>query len=759
MPPRNRLVAASIGLLVLIGASLAPTSAQADVGTATISGVITAPGGGVPDAAVKLLYCGQSATLSGCFQFQPGQYTYDAVTGAYSGTGIPAGHYYFEWHYLGSTDLSLYYQNGILDYQTAQSHPLTVADGASLTQNIAMLTPATISGTITGFGGANIGPGTVTALRLGDSTAQLTSYPAATINAATGNYSITGLMPGTYDVTVTPSGGAGWGYGFVNNLVIAAGEISTTNVVLDRSAMISGHVYVDDGTGPKPYQGAVSLTRTGISSTIQSAADGSFSTYLPDVDSYLCIAQTIYVRSTCWSTTGSNSTPSPIHLALNQTQGGYDITAEYYGSITAFLQGQLKGSPFDLQTGGMQTWRLDESTDTYSLYGQASGGGNGSKATSDYLPAGTYRVEFLDTTGGLSSVWWDNKRYFYQAQDIQVVAGQTVDLGNVVLRSRVYDVYRTFGDDRFSGAVEMTKAIWAPPTDTPDDGGVPADGVPIIYIANGLNYPDALSAGPAAIMQRGALLLVWPTSIPDSVSAELKRLKPQKIAIVGGPASVSDGVMHQLEAFVPAPKYVSRLNGIDRFEASRNLAESVFGGPRGPGATTVFIATGLNFPDALDAGPPAGLIGAPVILVNGLLPTLDPDTAKLLGDLGTTDVYIAGGPGSVSPGIEAALIALMGDPSHVHRFTGETRYEAAAAIDEWFFPSAETVFLATGANFPDALAGAPLAGAVAGPIYLSQPDCIPQIVVNQIIDGDTQGIWLLGGPASISPDVEALQVC
>jgi putative cell wall-binding protein len=95
----------------------------------------------------------------------------------------------------------------------------------------------------------------------------------------------------------------------------------------------------------------------------------------------------------------------------------------------------------------------------------------------------------------------------------------------------------------------------------------------------------------------------------------------------------------------------------------------------------------------------------------------------------------------------------------VHRFTGETRYEAAAAINAWFFPTTETAFLATGANFPDALAGAPLAGAVGGPIYLSQPDCIPQIVAQPLSAGDTQGIWLLGGPASISPDVENLQVC
>lgn len=68
-----------------------------------------------------------------------------------------------------------------------------------------------------------------------------------------------------------------------------------------------------------------------------------------------------------------------------------------------------------------------------------------------------------------------------------------------------------------------------------------------------------------------------------------------------------------------------------------------------------------------------------------------------------------------------------------------------------FFLTTEVAFVATGTNFLDALGGAPLAGAVDGPIHLSQPACLPQVVGEQIYDGDTQAVWLLGGPASISP--------
>src|SRR5882757_7579593 len=82
------------------------------------------------------------------------------------------------------------------------------------------------------------------------------------------------------------------------------------------------------------------------------------------------------------------------------------------------------------------------------------------------------------------------------------------------------DVDRLAGPDRFSTAVAVSQRYY------------PTSGVPVVYVADGLNFPDALSAAPAAAHQGGPLLIVQPNSLPPVMAAELDRLAPQKIVVV-----------------------------------------------------------------------------------------------------------------------------------------------------------------------------------------------------------------------------------
>jgi putative cell wall-binding protein len=756
---RNRILAAFFGLILVVGITT-PVPAFATA-TATIHGIVRMPDGSVPDVEPSTVFCGENATVYGCGGL--GQtWTYDSTTGAYSFAGLSAGKYQIEFVYYGAKPnvVTTVYWDG-----DSQSGPyVDVAAGENVLANISYLEGAVVAGHLTGINGP-LTNGTITLMRDG------TPYPIDVyLDAATQTYRQDRLAAGDYTVEFRayPYPVSYWNgknsLATATKLSLTAGQTVTgVDAVLGASSSIAGHLYADDGTGPVARSGYVDLVpvpaQGGSYPLTTSDASGAFEFDNVESGTYrVCAEGFEQIIGNCWG--GGDETTAPtITITAGQVITGKDITVMVGGVITATVETRERaGDPTVALAGAdVDLWKLNDARTLYDFFKELTTD-TGGNVSAEQLPVGTYRIEFRDPTGNHSSEWWNSKRYFADGEDIVVGTNSTTDLGEVVLLGRTLDVYRTSGDDRFFGAVKMTQAIWPRDSEVPGDGGVPDGGVPIIYIANGLNYPDALSAGPAAIFQQGALLLVWPTSIPDAVKAELTRLKPQKIVIVGGPASVSDGVMSQLRQLVSDPDDVTRQSGIDRFEASRNLARSVFGGPHGPGAPTVFISTGLNFPDALDAGPPAGLIGAPVILVNGSLPALDLDTVQLLSDLHTINVFIAGGPGSVSTGIEAEITTLMG-ADHVYRFTGETRYEAAAAINEWFFPTTETAFLATGANFPDALAGAPLAGAVQGPIYLSQPGCIPQIVISQIRDGDTQGLWLLGGPASISPAVEDLTVC
>ncbi|UDF12168.1 cell wall-binding repeat-containing protein [Antiquaquibacter oligotrophicus] len=296
-------------------------------------------------------------------------------------------------------------------------------------------------------------------------------------------------------------------------------------------------------------------------------------------------------------------------------------------------------------------------------------------------------------------------------------------------------VDRIAGANRYEVAVNISQEAYP-------------DGAPVVYVASGENYPDALSAGPAAANEGGPLLLVRPNEVPAVVAAELDRLDPERIVVVGGTASVNADVYFTLTAKADE---IDRVAGANRFEVSRNLAEYAFGDD----VPFAYIATGEKFPDALAAGGAAGTKDAPVILVGGSASTLDDATADLLEGLGTTDIRVLGGEASVTAGILTDLEAI----GETVRLGGANRYEAARAINSDAFDSAEHALIATGLNFPDALAGSAWAAAAGAPLYVVPGTCVTAGVLDDLDTLGVTHVTLLGGEASLTPEVFALTSC
>ncbi|WP_170192092.1 cell wall-binding repeat-containing protein [Rhodoglobus vestalii] len=300
-------------------------------------------------------------------------------------------------------------------------------------------------------------------------------------------------------------------------------------------------------------------------------------------------------------------------------------------------------------------------------------------------------------------------------------------------------VDRIGGADRYAVSVGVSQSEFS-------------SGVPVVYIATGQVFSDALSAGAAAAHDGGPLLLVRKGSIPAEVRAEIVRLAPAQIVVAVGPGSVSDTVYAELAGLTPE---IRRESGIDRYEASRNIASGSFGGD---GATIAYLATGKTFPDALSASAAAGSLGAPVILVNGTSGSIDAATAELLADLGVSDVRIAGGPASVSEGIKNSIAVLPGMAS-VARFGGADRYAVSQAVNSDAFSSATTAYVASATVFSDALSGGPVAGITSSPLYVVKSTCVPKSVLQDMIDLGVTRMVILGGPATLSSRVVSFTNC
>ncbi|GLK17670.1 cell wall-binding repeat-containing protein [Herbiconiux flava] len=270
----------------------------------------------------------------------------------------------------------------------------------------------------------------------------------------------------------------------------------------------------------------------------------------------------------------------------------------------------------------------------------------------------------------------------------------------------------------------------------------------VVFVAAGSNYPDALSAAPAAVKLGGPLLLTPTDQLLPVVAAEIARLKPQKIVVVGGRFAVNDAVLGQLKALVAD---TTRIDGDDRFAVSRAVADYAF-----PTAPLAYAATGANFPDALSAGPAAGSKGAPIVLVDGRAATADQPTLQLFAAKGTTKAAIAGGVYSVSTGIEASL---KGAGLTVQRLQGDDRFATSQVVNRSAFTTSGTVYLATGYNFPDALAGGVLAGLTKAPLYIVPRDCVPRGVIADIGALKATKVVLLGGADTLGAGVAGLTAC
>lgn len=270
-----------------------------------------------------------------------------------------------------------------------------------------------------------------------------------------------------------------------------------------------------------------------------------------------------------------------------------------------------------------------------------------------------------------------------------------------------------------------------------------------VYVASGVVYSDALSAGPSAIRAGAALELVLPDRVPAATAAEITRLNPSRIVVVGGAVTVHDSVLAELRA-LPSKPTVERIDGVDRYAVSRAIATEAFGAS----SAKAWVVTGTNFPDALSASGAAGTAVAPVLLTNGPAATADRPTLDLLRSLGPSQVTIAGGTASVSTGVEESLKTV----APVTRAAGADRYEASVNVNR-VFTTAATVYLAKGTNFPDALVGGVLAGLTRGPLYVVPPTCVPQPVLDEIARIGATKIVLLGSEDSLGAEVFNLQAC
>lgn len=197
----------------------------------------------------------------------------------------------------------------------------------------------------------------------------------------------------------------------------------------------------------------------------------------------------------------------------------------------------------------------------------------------------------------------------------------------------------------------------------------------------------------------------------------------------------------------------------------------------------VTVAEGESFPATVRRiGATAGDIEAPLLLAGDIdLDDLDGITDPVAAPTDTTEVDLtvtAVDDIRVEPD-ETALIALDPDtttgavvsllvnggevtildddvPLVVDRLAGDSRVETAVAVSEHTYPGgAPVVLVARADQYPDALAGAPLAAHLGAPILLTPSTRLHDAVAAEVTRLGASDAILLGGEAALTGDVAA----
>ena len=267
----------------------------------------------------------------------------------------------------------------------------------------------------------------------------------------------------------------------------------------------------------------------------------------------------------------------------------------------------------------------------------------------------------------------------------------------------------------------------------------------------GWMYMSGTSMAAANASGVAALATAARPSLYGNATALRNHLIRTGRALPGASGWIAHARLLDARAAVVARPDISRIAGADRYATAAAMSAAIY-----PKFTEyAFIAVGTNFPDALAGGALASAFGSPVLLTAGT--ALPAPTINELVRLQPEGIVVLGGPSVISDSVVAQLGAYAGGDG-VTRVFGADRYETAAAISSsWFAVDVPVAYVATGRNFPDALAGVPIAGMgpASGPILLVTESTIPPATATALSNLEPGAITILGGPSAVGPGVAA----
>ena len=296
-------------------------------------------------------------------------------------------------------------------------------------------------------------------------------------------------------------------------------------------------------------------------------------------------------------------------------------------------------------------------------------------------------------------------------------------------------VERISGQDRIDTALAIAKATY--------QGKVSQ-----VILASSSNFPDALAGSVLAYKIKAPILLVGSSDEDQQKIIDYMKNNMDSIGsvyILGGTGVVTK----DMEAKVAANgfKNITRLGGADRYETAVKIADEL-GVKEG---TPVVIVSGENYPDAISISSTAAVNQYPILMVRK--DEISDTVKKEISAIKPSKIYIVGLQGAVSAEVEnqvAETAAL--DKTNVIRIGGTDRFETSLDVAKYFNLSGNSVCVASGNNFSDALVGSSYAAEHNAPIMLVGENLSDNEIL-YLKNKNLSGVTIFGGEGVVSKDI------
>jgi len=255
------------------------------------------------------------------------------------------------------------------------------------------------------------------------------------------------------------------------------------------------------------------------------------------------------------------------------------------------------------------------------------------------------------------------------------------------------------------------------------------------------DYPDALVAGPLAANYNAPILMTPTKQVPHRVVDALRTHGFTKVILVGNSGAISAGAASQLQN---AGFQVQRLGGQDRYRTAGAVADHLLAA-RGRDKSDVYLATGVDYPDALSASS-AAIKNVGVVLLTPRR-TVDGTSQGWMNSAKAAKVVAVGGPA-----VAAAERSVHLDEKQV----GVDRYETAEKVASAYFPpNPGRIAVATGKDFPDATLAASLTARTGSPLVLTRTDTLTKPTTQFLTRNraSVRKVDVVGGKAAVTEKV------